>query len=79
MLFVLVTESVNQANVVPSNIAKQRNRANALEIRADFVLLVFVISMTSKKYMFADIWVKPFSDHIGRQIGSGYKLIRTLP
>jgi hypothetical protein len=65
MLPALVTLSVNQANVVPRSIVKQSRRAITLEIRADFVLLVFVISMTSKKYLFADIWVKPFSDHIG--------------
>ena len=55
MLFALVTLSVNQANVEPTSIAKQSRRAITLEIRADFVLLVFVISMTSKKYLFADI------------------------
>jgi hypothetical protein len=50
MLFALVTESVNHANVVPRSIAKQRNKASTLDISADLVFLLFVISMTSFFY-----------------------------
>ena len=53
MLFALDALSVNQAKVVPSSIVKQRNRETTLESRADLVLLLVVIFMTSFGYFFA--------------------------
>jgi hypothetical protein len=44
MLFAEVTESVNQANVVPRSIEKHRRSATALLNNALLVDLIFVIS-----------------------------------
>ena len=47
MLFVLVTESVNHAKVVPRSITKQRRSAIAL-VRSALLVCVFLITIPPK-------------------------------